>query len=475
MKPPVNQSVMSVSHTSSAESSRTPAEKAAAARAAFGSGKTKPLAWRRAQLEAVVRMFKECATEIRAAVNADLGKNAVEAQLTEIQAVTSEAKLALKNLRKWTADRHVPVPLMLGTARAVIHREPLGTVLIIGPWNYPFHLLFVPLIGAIAAGNAVILKPSEVAPGCSRLVADIVPRYLDRDAIQIVEGGVAETTQLLECAFDHIFYTGNGAVGSIVMAAAARHLTPVTLELGGKSPVWIDSSVSLDEAAKSLTWGKFSNCGQTCVAPDYVLTTPDLAEPLAAAISRAVKAAYGGDPRQSADYGRIVNERHTQRLSALLTSGRCVVGGEVDIPGRYIAPAVLLDVAADAAVMQEEIFGPILPIVTVSGPDEAIDFINARPKPLALYAFTKMPGVRDALISRTSSGGIAFNAVMIQLGVNTLPFGGVGASGMGRYHGEYSIATFSHERAILRKLPGLDPTILVRPPFSARMRKLLLR
>ncbi|MCX4090993.1 aldehyde dehydrogenase family protein [Nocardia sp. alder85J] len=445
------------------------------ARAAFASGRTRSLTWRRAQLEGLVRMLAERGDDIRAAMAADLGKSDVEATLTEISTVSGEAKLALKNLRRWTADRRVRAPLTLGTARATIHREPLGTVLIIGPWNYPFHLLFMPLVGALAAGNAVVLKPSEVAPACSKVVADIVPRYLDTEAVQVVEGGVEETTRLLDGMFDHIFYTGNGPVGSIVMAAAARRLTPVTLELGGKSPVWVDSSLPVERVAGSLAWGKFANCGQTCVAPDYVLTTPELAEPLAAALGAAVRASYGEDPLHSEYYGRIVNERHAARLAALLPSGRAVVGGTAEASARYVAPTVLLDVAADSPVMQDEIFGPILPIVTVADHDAAIDFINERPKPLALYAYTNRAEVREAIIARTSSGGVAFNTVMTQLGVPALPFGGVGPSGMGSYHGERSLVTFSHERSILRKLPGPDLTTMARPPFNPRMRKMLLR
>lgn len=449
--------------------------KIAAARAAFASDRTRSLLWRRAQLNGLVRMLTERAPELRAAVTADLGKSEVEAHLSEVGVVIGEAKLALRNLKRWTSDRRVRVPLTLGTGRALVHREPLGTVLIIGPWNYPLNLLFMPLVGALAAGNAVVLKPSEVAPSCSRVVAEFVPRYLDTEAVQVVEGGVAETTELLEHPFDHIFYTGNGTVGSIVMAAAARHLSPVTLELGGKSPVWVDSSISVDTVAASLAWGKFSNCGQTCVAPDYVLTTPDLAEPLADAVVRAVRAAYGEDPRTSPDYSRIINERHAARLAELLSSGRAVLGGGADVAARYIEPTVLLDVAPDSAIMQDEIFGPILPIVTVPDHHAAIDFINARPKPLALYAYTKQAAIRDAFVARTSSGSVAFNTVMTQLGVPALPFGGVGASGMGSYHGERSVTTFSHERAILRKLPGFDSAAMARPPFSDRMKKILLR
>ena len=444
------------------------------ARAAFASGRTRPLSWRREQLEALGQMLTECAPQIRDALWSDLRKNEVEAQLTEIMSVTAEVQLALKNLTKWTADRKVKAPLFVGRSRAAIHREPLGTVLIIGPWNYPINLILSPLIGALAAGNAVVLKPSEVSPACSRLIAEQVPCFFDTDAIQVVEGGVDETTRLLECDFDHIFYTGNGAVGSIVMTAAAKNLTPVTLELGGKSPVWVDDSARLGAAARSIAWGKFSNCGQTCAAPDYVLTTPELAEPLAKEILRTVRQMYGSDPQKSLNYGRIVNEKHAERLAGLLDSGRTYMGGRADTSERYISPTILLDVEPDSPVMQEEIFGPILPILAVEDLDRAIDFINTRAKPLALYAFTEDAEVRAQVQERTSSGGLGFNLVVAQLSVSTLPFGGVGGSGMGRYHGEFGMQTFSHEKSVLRKLRGPDPFALARPPFGWLTRKLFL-
>ncbi|PRZ16696.1 aldehyde dehydrogenase family protein [Nesterenkonia sandarakina] len=444
-------------------------------RAAFATGRTRSMQWRRDQLRGILRLLQERAPEIHAAMAADLGKNDVDSHLTEVLSVKSEVKTTLKNLTSWTRDRSTSVPFIVGSARAHVQRQPLGTVLIIGPWNYPFHLLLMPLIGALAAGNSVVLKPSELAPTVSATVAKLIPEYLDTEAVQVIEGGVEETTRLLEHRFDHIFYTGNGTVASIVMTAAAKHLTPVTLELGGKSPVWIDASADLTATAEALVWGKFSNCGQTCVAPDYLLTTPELAEPLAREIARITRRAFGSDPSRAENYGRVINERHAERLAGLLDSGRAVIGGETDTAARYIAPTVLLEVDPDSAIMQDEIFGPILPILTVADHQAAIDFINARPKPLALYAFTEHPEVREDFLRQTSSGGITFNTVMTQLAVSTLPFGGVGASGMGRYHGEYSVETFSHERGVLRKLPGFDPTRLAKAPISWGMRKILLK
>ncbi|WP_234983365.1 aldehyde dehydrogenase family protein [Demequina sp. NBRC 110053] len=446
------------------------------AKEAFLSGATAPLAWRRQQLEQVVTMLTENADLIRDAVVEDLGKHPSEAHLTEVASVVREAQHLLKHLKRWTRDRRVRTPLTIGTGRGWIQRQPLGAVLVIGAWNYPIHLSLMPVIGALAAGNAVVLKPSEVAPASSRMLAELTPRYLDTSAVHVVEGGVDETTALLDQPWDHVFYTGNGKVGSIVMEAAAKHLTPVTLELGGKSPAWVDGTASLEKAARAIVWGKFTNAGQTCVAPDYVLTTRDVAAELAQNLTAALEDSYGPDPRQSPDYSRIVSSHHAERLAGLLdsgTAGRTVTGGAVDVDARYVAPTILLDVDPEAAVMQEEIFGPILPIVIVDDLDAGLAFINARPKPLSLYVFTGSRVVRDAFSKRTSSGSMVFNHVVVHLLASELPFGGVGGSGMGSYHGEHSIRTFSHERAVFRKGRAFDPTRLVRPPFNAAKSRFL--
>jgi aldehyde dehydrogenase (NAD+) len=294
-----------------------------------------------------------------------------------------------------------------------------------------------------------VAKPSELAPATSALLARLLPEYLDRDAVAVVEGGVAETTALLAQRFDHIFYTGNGTVGRIVMRAAAEHLTPVTLELGGKSPVFVDREVDVDAVAARLAGAKFRNAGQTCVAPDYVLTDPATARALEPALAKAVEKLFGGDPAGSEHYGRIVNQRHFDRVAGLLGSGRIVFGGEHDREDRFIAPTVLAGVRPEDPVMQEEIFGPVLPIVEVEGLDEAIAFINDRDKPLALYGFTESETTRQRLADETSSGGLGFGLPMAHLRVPELPFGGVGESGMGAYHGPHSIATFSHRKARL--------------------------
>jgi len=306
-------------------------------------------------------------------------------------------------------------------------------------------------VGTIAAGNCAVVKPSELAPSVSAAIAELLPRYLDTGAFAVVEGAIPETTALLEQKFDHIFYTGNGAVGRIVMTAAAKHLTPVALELGGKSPVVVEPGVDLAATAQRIVWGKFMNAGQTCVAPDYVLAIGDTAKELEPHLAAAVRAIYGDDPAQSPNYGRIIATRHFDRLAGLLDNGRTVIGGETDRDSRYIAPTVLADVDPDSPIMAAEIFGPILPIISVPDVDAAIAFITARDKPLALYAFTESDGTKQRLLAETSSGALAFGIPVAHLTASELPFGGVGESGLGRYHGKYSIDTFSHLKAVLDK------------------------
>ncbi|MFF8938067.1 aldehyde dehydrogenase family protein [Streptomyces paradoxus] len=429
-----------------------PADVVARLRATFRTGRTKPAEWRTTQLRGLRDMLTENGTDMAAALNADLGKSATEAFRTEIDFTVREIDHTLDHLADWLRPEPAPAPAHLGPGVTVwTQYDPLGVVLVIAPWNYPAQLLLAPVVGALAAGNAVIAKPSELAPATSAALARLLPAYLDTDAVAVVEGGVPETTALLAERFDHIFYTGNGTVGRVVLRAAAEHLTPVTLELGGKSPAFVDRDTDLTVVADRLARGKFLNAGQTCVAPDYVLTDPGTAAALEPLLADAVKALYGSDPAASGEYGRIVNERHFDRLTGLLGSGRTVVGGTSDRAAKYLAPTVLADVAPDAPVMREEIFGPILPIVTVPGLDEAIDFINDRDKPLALYVFTESDGTRRRFADETSSGGLGYGLPLAHLTVSDLPFGGVGESGMGNYHGRYSIETFSHRKALLDK------------------------
>ena len=418
-------------------------------RTLFNSGVTRPVAWRRAQLTALKAMLTEQAQSFLDALYTDLRKNAVEAQRAELGLVIHEIDHTLENLDAWLSPEDAPLPAGLLPGQGHVVRDPLGVALIIGPWNYPLQLVLAPLVGALAAGNVAVLKPSELSPHVSAAIAEHVPNYLQ--GVKVVEGAIPETTALLEQKFDHIFYTGNGVVGRIVMTAAAKHLTPVTLELGGKSPAVVEPGADLAVTAQRLAYGKFANAGQTCVAPDYVLAVGGTGPELAKHLDTTVRAMFGDDPAASPAYGRIINERHFDRLSGLLDSGRAVVGGQSDRDDKFIAPTVLTDVEPDAPVMQQEIFGPILPIIDVPDVDAAIAFINERDKPLALYAFTESEETKTRLQTETSSGGLVFGAAIIHLAAPDLPFGGVGESGMGRYHGRYSIDNFSHVKAVLDK------------------------
>ena len=446
----------------------------ASLRSAFASGRTRPLAWRRAQLDGLSRFLGEREGEIMDALAADLGKPRLEAYTAEIAFSLAEIRLARKSLKSWCRPERVRTPMALQPGRSRVVKEPYGVVLLIAPWNYPVGLVLAPLIGALAAGNCVVVKPSEVAPATSALLARRLPEVLDPECVRVVEGGVPETTALLQERFDYLFYTGNGVVGRVVMAAAARHLTPLTLELGGKSPVIVDREIDLAVTARRLVWGKFSNAGQTCVAPDYVLAHADIHDALVAELARTVRAFYGDDPRASADFGRVVSVRHHRRLVGLLGAGTVVCGGQADEAARYLAPTLLTDVPADAPVMSEEIFGPILPVLKVASVDEAIAFINRREKPLALYLYSKRKAVAEEVIARTSSGAVTVNHAFMHLIVPGLPFGGVGASGMGAYHGRHSFETFTHRKAVLRKPFLLDPRI-VYPPYDAEKERWVRR
>lgn len=445
-------------------------------RATFTLGLTRPLDWRLDQLRQVERLLRDGEGELLDALHADLGKPAVEAWATDIGFVAAEVRHMRRNLRRWLAPERAAVPLVLRPGRARVVREPLGVVLVIAPWNYPVHLLLLPMAAAIAAGNCVVGKPSEVTPTVSAALARLIPRYLDERAVAVVEGGADETTALLEQRFDHIFYTGNGRVGRIVMAAAARHLTPVTLELGGKSPAIVHRSADLVSAARRIAWGKFVNAGQTCVAPDYVLVEDAVADRLVDELVGAVRRFYGDDPRRSPDYGRIVSDAHVARLRRLLDGGgyaEVVCGGVVDAAERYVAPTVLRGVSPEAPVMGEEIFGPILPVIGVADLDEAVAFVNGRDKPLALYVFATDREAVERVVARTSSGGVCVNATMLHLSVPSLPFGGVGASGMGAYHGRDNVECFSHRRAVFERPPRPDPAAAY-PPYR-RWKEALLR
>ncbi len=459
---------------------RTDAETAVEhVRAAFSRGVTKPYEWRRDQLHALRDLLLDNQELLERALTRDLGKHPTESQATEIGIVLTELDHTLRHLKRWLRPRRVGIPLVLAPASARTVYEPLGTVLIIGPWNYPVQLILAPLIGALAAGNAVVLKPSELAPATSEVLAALVSTYLDERAVAVVEGDADTASDLLAQRFDHIFFTGSTAVGKIVAKAASENLTPVTLELGGKSPAYIDNSVDLEAAARRLIWGKLLNAGQTCVAPDYVLATPRTADALIPHLRAAITEFYGDDPSLSGDYGRIVSTRHAQRLSDLLDGHEPVIGGRIDVDERYVEPTVIDDVDPTSALMAEEIFGPILPIVHVADAGEAIRFIADRDKPLSLYVFSDNPDVRRRFLRDTSSGALAFGLPAAHLSVPDLPFGGVGASGTGAYHGELSFTTFSHAKAVLSKRLSPDTMSVVYPPFtsgkSAVVRRVIVR
>jgi aldehyde dehydrogenase (NAD+) len=385
--------------------------------------------------------------------------------------VTGEIKLMLKNLNKWNSAEKVPTPLVAMPAKSVLMPEPLGVVCVIAPWNYPVQLLLVPAAGAIAAGNTVIMKPSEVSPTVSGVLARLVPQYLDTTAVSLIEGGVPETTELLAQKFDHIFYTGNGKIGRVVMAAAAVNLTPVTLELGGKSPVIIDKSANIEVAARRVAWGKWLNAGQTCVAPDYVLVDSSVEDKFVNALRTSITDFYGENPHTSDSYGRIVSPRHFDRLVSLMTGGTPIIGGESAAADRYVAPTVLGNVNLNAPIMQEEIFGPLLPIISVKNTNEAIEFITSRDHPLALYVFAENSSVVNDVLERTTAGGVTVNGTLLHLTSPHLPFGGVGESGMGGYHGKSGVRIFQHMKPVLKRGTKFDPKISY-PPYTERKLKL---
>jgi aldehyde dehydrogenase (NAD+) len=385
-----------------------------------------------------------------------------------------EIKHILKHLEAWARPRRASMPLTLQPAKGRIRAEPLGVVLVISPWNYPIQLLVTPLATALAAGNCVVAKPSEVAPACSAVLARLIPQYVDDGAVAVVEGSVPETTALLEQRFDHIFFTGSTEVGRVVMRAAAEHLTPVTLELGGKSPTIVAADADLEVAARRIVWGKFINAGQTCIAPDHVLVEASVRDRLVELMVAAVESFYGTDPHRSPDLARIVSQRHLDRLQDLIdTSGGSIeLGGDSDLRDRYLSPTIICDPDPDSRLMEEEIFGPVLPVLSVESVDDAVAFVNARPKPLALYVFTGSDETAEAVLELTSSGSACVNHCVLQFLPSDLPFGGVGPSGMGSYHGRAGFDTFSNLKSVLVKPVRPDPNLLY-PPYTSFKEKVV--
>lgn len=446
-------------------------------RTTFKSGKTKSYEWRISQLKNIARMIEEKEKEIIEALHKDLSKPEIEAFISEIALSKGACKLSLKELKQWMKPEKVKTEMTTFPSSAEIVSEPLGVVLVISTWNYPFLLSLEPVIGAVAAGNAVVLKPSEIAPATSSLLAKLLSEYVDNSAIRVVEGDVAETSALLEQKWDKIFYTGGGRVGRIVMAAAAKHLTPVILELGGKSPVIVDSDVNLQVAARRIVAGKWgSNNGQACIAADYVITTKAFAPKLVDALRHELEEFFGKNPMESKDISRIVNSYHFARLTNLLdedkVSGKIVVGGQRDEKQLKIAPTILLDVPEDSLIMTEEIFGPLLPIFTVENLEDSFDVVNSKSKPLAAYLFTNNKQLMKDFVNNISAGGMLINDTILHLTVKALPFGGVGESGMGAYHGKFSFDAFSHKKGVLYKSFAGDASARY-PPFTPKKKSLL--
>ncbi|MEH2198916.1 aldehyde dehydrogenase [Nostoc sp.] len=421
----------------------------------FETGKTKDVAFRIEQLKNLKQAIIEHEQAIVEALKADLHKPELETYLTEI-GVVKEIDYAIKHINIWTKPKKTAVSFDFFSYSARIYPEPLGVVLIIGPWNYPFQLIISPLVGAIAAGNCAIIKPSEIASHTSGVIAKIIAKHFDPAYIAVVEGGVEASEKLLAEKFDHIFFTGGTAVGKIIMAAAAKYLTPVTLELGGKSPCIVDSDINLEHTVRRITWGKFINAGQTCIAPDYLLVNQKIKKDLIDGLKKCLKEFYGDNPVSSHDYARIISQKHFDRLINFLKDGEVIIGGENQPSERYIAPTVIDNVSLKDSVMQEEIFGPILPIIEYTDIAEAIALINSRPKPLALYLFSQNKNLQKRVLQETSSGGVCINDTVMQVGVSSLPFGGVGDSGIGNYHGKASFDTFSHNKSVLQNSFWLD-------------------
>lgn len=422
----------------------------------FETGATRPVEFRRQQLSLLADGLECHESAVLAALQADLRKSPYQAYATEIGLVQGEIRHALRHLRCWARPRRRRVPRMAWPARGFTLAEPYGVVCILGPWNYPFQLLLAPLVGAIAAGNCVLIKPSEFAPQTAAAIGDIIHKNFPSEYISVVQGGREVAEALLAERFDSIFFTGSTAVGRAVMAAAARYLTPVTLELGGKCPCLVCADAPLEITARRIVWGKFMNAGQTCVAPDFILADSRIAAPLLEQLKLAVVKFYGEDPHKSPEYGRIVNDRHFDRLTAYLANGRIAHGGKTDSADLYMAPTILTDVPPDAPVMRDEIFGPILPVLEFAALQDALALLRNGPTPLALYLFTRDRDVQDRVLRETRSGGVALNDTVLHIVGTDLPFGGLGESGLGAYHGRASFDAFSHNRSVLRRSFAFD-------------------
>ncbi|XP_037827805.1 aldehyde dehydrogenase, dimeric NADP-preferring isoform X2 [Lucilia sericata] len=445
-------------------------------RTAFASGKTRDVSFRKKQLENLLRMYEEHENDMINALDADLRRPKQESLVVETEFMKNDIKHILYNINDWVKPEYPEKPLVNLMDDVQIYNDPYGVVLVIGAWNYPLQLLLVPVASAIAAGNCVVIKPSEIAANCAKFVEETLPKYLDNECYPVVCGGPEETTELLKQRFDYIFYTGSTRVGQIIHAAANKYLTPCTLELGGKSPCYIDKSVELTTAVKRILWGKLINCGQTCIAPDYVLCSKEIQEQFIKEAKIILKEWYGDNIKDSPDLSRIINKTNFDRLVGLMKHGKIAIGGNHNAAERFIEPTVIVDVKPEDPVMQSEIFGPILPIINVESAYEAIKFINSREKPLALYVLSNSQKTIELFKAQTSSGGFCSNETLNHFQVDVLPFGGVGSSGMGCYHGKYGFDTFTHKKSCLGKdLKPLGEKLASGryPPYSERKANIL--
>lgn len=440
-------------------------------KAFFNTHKTKNLKFRKQQLKLLSKNIKNHENELLDALYKDLGKSKVEAYATEIGMLLKSIKLMRKELKNWSKTKQTDTPLYLFPTKSYIKKEPYGTVLIIGPFNYPVQLVFEPLIGAIAAGNTAIVKPSELTPHVAIVIKDIIEDTFDEAYVSVVEGGIEETQTLLSLPFDYMFFTGSEKVGKIVYEAAARKLIPVTLELGGKSPVIVDDTVNIKVASERISFGKFTNAGQTCVAPDYILVQRKVKNDLIKALKKTITEFYGENIEKSPDFGRIVNQKHFNRLNDLIQihKDNVVFGGNSSKEDLYIEPTLLDNITNDNKIMKEEIFGPILPIITYDNFDEVLEIIQSKSKPLSLYLFSEDENMTHRVVEELSFGGGAINDTLMHLANPNLPFGGVGSSGIGQYHGKYSFDTFSHMKSYTFKSTRLESSLFF-PPYKGKFK-----
>jgi len=434
----------------------------------FNSNRTKEIPYRLEMLKRLKTALKNYEDRIAKALFSDLGKSHFEAYATEIGHVLEEIGMQIRHLKSWARPRKVHTPVVLFPGKSFIYPEPYGLVLIISPWNYPLILTLSPLISALSAGNCAVIKPSRYSPAVSQVMETMIGEYFGTEYISVFQGGSEINQILFREKFDFIVFTGSPEVGKIVMEAASKNLTPVILELGGKSPAVVDREADIELAAKRIVWGKFLNAGQTCVAPDYVLADKEIKTVLIEKMKKYLTLFFGADPEQSTDFSRIISDKHMERLTGLLKKGTLVTGGKTDAAQRYIAPVILDDITPDDPVMQEEIFGPILPIIAYNGLDEAIRFINHRPKPLALYFFSGSRRKQQQVIKETTAGGCAINDTVMHLANPYLPFGGIGNSGMGAYHGDTGFNSLSHFKSIYRNSTLIDLPVRY-PPSKGKL------